>query len=43
MPRTNETRPIKSHETCKCICKLNKIICNNKDGIKINVDVSVKI
>ena len=30
MPLTNETRSIKWHETCKCICKLNKIICNNK-------------
>ena len=26
MSRTNETRLIKSHETCKCICRLNKII-----------------
>ena len=30
MPRTNETRPTKLHKTCKCICRLNKIICNNK-------------
>ena len=30
MSRTNKTRSIKSHETCKCICRLNKIICNNK-------------
>ena len=30
MSRTNETRPIKLHETCKCIFRLNKIICNNK-------------
>ena len=30
MSRTNETRSIKSHETYKCICRLNKIICNNK-------------
>ena len=30
MSRTNETRSIKSHETCKSICRLNKIICNNK-------------
>ena len=28
--RTNETRHIKWHETCKCICRLDKIICNNK-------------
>ena len=30
MSRTNETRSIKSHETCMCICRLNKIICNSK-------------
>ena len=30
MSRSNETRSIKLHETCKCICRLNKIICNNK-------------
>ena len=30
MSLTNETRSIKSHETCKCICRLNEIICNNK-------------
>ena len=27
---TNETRYIKWHETCKCICRLNIIICNSK-------------
>ena len=30
MSRTNETRHIKWHETCKCICRLDKIICNGK-------------
>ena len=30
MSRTNETKLIKSHEACKCICRLNKIVCNNK-------------
>ena len=25
-----ETRHIKWHETCKCICRLDKIICNSK-------------
>ena len=30
MSRTNDTRSIKWHEICKCICRLNKIICNNK-------------
>ena len=34
MSRTNETRSIKSHETCKCICRLNKIICNNKQKME---------
>ena len=28
--RTNETRQIKWHKKCKCICRLNGIICNNK-------------
>ena len=30
MSRTNGTRHIKWHETCKCICRLDKIICNSK-------------
>ena len=30
MTRTNETRHFKWHESCKCICRLDKIICNNK-------------
>ena len=30
MTLTNETRAIKWHEICTCICRLNKIICNNK-------------
>ena len=30
MSLTNETRSIKWHETCKGICRLNEIICNNK-------------
>ena len=32
--RSNETRSIKLHETCKCICRLNKSICNNKQRWK---------
>ena len=28
--RTNEIRHIKWHETCKCKCRLDKIICNSK-------------
>ena len=43
MSLTNETRSIKWHETCKCICRLKKLFVTiNKDGIKINVDVNVK-
>ena len=30
MSLTNETRHIEWHETCKCMCRLNGIICNNK-------------
>ena len=30
MSRTNKTRQIKWHESCKCIYRLDKIICNNK-------------
>ena len=26
----NETRHIEWHKTCKCICRLDKIICNSK-------------
>ena len=30
MSRTNEARHIKWHETCKCKCRLDAIVCNNK-------------
>ena len=30
MSRTNETRHIKWHETCKCRCRLNASVYNNK-------------
>ena len=30
MSRNNESRSTNLHETCKYICRLNKIICNNK-------------
>ena len=30
MTLTNETRHIKWHDTCKCICRLDKSICNSK-------------
>ena len=30
MSRTNETKNTKWHETCKCKCRLDAIVCNNK-------------
>ena len=30
--RTNETRYIKLHETCKRQCRLDASVCNNKQG-----------
>ena len=30
MSRTNETRHIKWHEACKCQCRLDASVCNNK-------------
>ena len=30
MSRTNETRYIEWHETCKCVSKFGAIVCNNK-------------
>ena len=30
MSRTSETRYIEWHETCKCKCRLDVIVCNNK-------------
>ena len=32
MSRTNETKNIKWHETCKCECRLDAIICNDKQS-----------
>ena len=34
MSRTNETRDIKLHKTCKCICRLDASIYNNKQRWK---------
>ena len=28
--RLNETRNVLWHESCKCVCKLNSLVCNNK-------------
>ena len=30
MSKTNETRHIEWHETCKCKCRLDASVCNNK-------------
>ena len=30
MSRTNETSHIEWHKNCKCICSLDKVICNSK-------------
>ena len=30
MSRTNETKHMKLHETCKCKCRLDASVCNNK-------------
>ena len=41
MSRTNETRHRKWHETCKCKCRLDASIFNNKqNGIQVIVSVN---
>ena len=30
MSRTNKTRRMKWHEKCRCICRLDAFVCNNK-------------
>ena len=43
MLRTNETRHIEWHETCKCKCRLDASVCNNKQRWSdVNVNVNVK-
>ena len=36
MSRTNKTRFIEWHETCKCKCRLDAIVCNNKQRLNKN-------
>ena len=36
MSRTNETRFIEWHETCKCGCKFGENVCNNKQRLNKN-------
>ena len=39
----NQTKHIEWHETCKCKCRLDSSVCNNKqDGMKINAGVNVE-
>ena len=43
MSRTNETKHIEWHETCKCKCRSNGSVCNNnKVGVMVNADVNAK-
>ena len=43
MSRTSERRFIEWHETCKCKCRLDAIVCNNKQRwVKINADADAK-
>ena len=43
MSRTNETRHIEWHETCKCKCRLDDSVCNNNNvGIMINAGGNAK-
>ena len=37
MSRTNETRHIEWHETCRCECRLDAIVCNNKQRWRKNI------
>ena len=34
--RTNETRHMKCHETCKCKCRLDSSVCNNKQHCDVD-------
>ena len=40
--RTTEERHTKWHETCKCKCRLDASVYNNKQRWKISVDMNVK-
>ena len=43
MSRTNETRHIEWHETCKCKCRLDGSVCNiSSVGMMINAGVNAK-
>ena len=36
LARINETRKITWHETCKCICRFTKAVCNDKQECSVN-------
>ena len=40
--RTNETRYVKLHETCKCKCRLDASVIINNFRMKINAGMNVK-
>ena len=43
LARSNESRKVVWHETCKFVCRLTSAICNDKqEWNKINVDANVK-
>ena len=42
MSRTNETRQIRWHETCKCVDQMQVFEIINNAGIMININVNVK-
>ena len=43
MSFSNQTKHIEWHETCKCKCRLDASVCNNKQiRVKINVSVNVE-
>ena len=39
MSRTNETKNKNWHETCQCICRLDTVVCNNKQRWKCVINV----
>ena len=32
LARINETRKVVWHETCKCVCRLTSVVCNDRQG-----------
>ena len=40
MSRTNETRHIEGHETCKCKCRIDASVCNNDEINNVGMMIS---